>query len=549
MQRALALMFGVLIGITPALADQACVEVSFAPAVPKLQIVVWVEDASGNVLSTPYITRATGQFGLANRPGNGLLKSAFGWPYGRREMVAPVWAHRRNHHYPKVMMGGRCGNSPMGTCPGGPTCTSCDPVMNTYQGNCCCGDCNDDTIAYHSKVSSGEPFYCPPDSQPDAVSCASTFTGSKGAYATDGSYSLYPPRADLTNFNPSVDSPDIMDFVKQNDLVAVSAATPQGGQPLNPPVQWFQSSLPAGDYVAWIEISQESDFNSSHNHPSVADAQSAWNFEGRNFLGQPSVVYSVPFHWDGSTRMTATTSNYAGYGAWDGSDGVLRPPDATISDMPGSGAGRLLDVSDNNGTYRARVTITNPTGGSPAPVSGLKLTPDQTSITVSFVAPTTGVPASRFAVRYRPGTDPISDADFDSLNAAPDAVGDPGSTVSVTISPLDRATHYSVAVRAEAPCGPSSSVQSATTTTLQPKFATLSGCFIATAAYGSSLEPQVAGLRRFRDRHLLTNPAGRLLTAAYYALSPALARAISSDESLRALARKALAPVVNLVAK
>ena len=66
-------------------------------------------------------------------------------------------------------------------------CVTNGPCRLPTEGGCCCGDCNDNTIAYHSRVSSGEPFYCPPDSGPDAVSCASTFTGSKGAYATDGS--------------------------------------------------------------------------------------------------------------------------------------------------------------------------------------------------------------------------------------------------------------------------------------------------------------------------------------------------------------------------
>jgi hypothetical protein len=108
-------------------------------------------------------------------------------------------------------------------------------------------------------------------------------------------------------------------------------------------------------------------------------------------------------------------------------------------------------------------------------------------------------------------------------------------------------TDYTVAVRAVATCGRGSSVVSLTTKTAQPKFTTLHGCFIATAAYGSPLETHVAGLRSFRDKHLLTNPAGQLLTALYYALSPPMANAISTDENLRALARKALSPLAALV--
>ncbi|MSP62374.1 MAG: hypothetical protein EXR72_18980 [Myxococcales bacterium] len=96
-----------LLSSLPARAEPICrgVDLHFAPGAPDMQIAVWIETAAGQYVDTAYITRLTGQFGLANRPGAGLLKTDFRWPYGRREMVLPVWAHRRNKHYPKVMMG------------------------------------------------------------------------------------------------------------------------------------------------------------------------------------------------------------------------------------------------------------------------------------------------------------------------------------------------------------------------------------------------------------------------------------------------------------
>src|SRR5437762_2972058 len=65
-----------------AAADPPCgaVDIRFKPGASDLQIVVWIEDAKGNVVDTPYITRLTGQFGLANRPGTPLLKTDFRWP-------------------------------------------------------------------------------------------------------------------------------------------------------------------------------------------------------------------------------------------------------------------------------------------------------------------------------------------------------------------------------------------------------------------------------------------------------------------------------------
>ncbi len=69
-------------------------------------------------------------------------------------------------------------------------------------------------------------------------------------------------------------------------------------------------------------------------------------------------------------------------------------------------------------------------------------------------------------------------------------------------------------------------------------------CFIATAAYGSSLDPHVKALRDFRDRFLLTNAAGRAFVRIYYRLSPPIADCIGRYDSLRMLTRSALTPVI-----
>jgi hypothetical protein len=71
-----------------------------------------------------------------------------------------------------------------------------------------------------------------------------------------------------------------------------------------------------------------------------------------------------------------------------------------------------------------------------------------------------------------------------------------------------------------------------------------SGCFVATAAYGSYLAPQVRVLRGFRDRHLLTNRPGRAFVAWYYRVSPPLADFIAASEGRRAAARLILMPFV-----
>ena len=70
------------------------------------------------------------------------------------------------------------------------------------------------------------------------------------------------------------------------------------------------------------------------------------------------------------------------------------------------------------------------------------------------------------------------------------------------------------------------------------------GCYIATAAYGTPLDPAVRLLREFRDRRLLTNAIGRSFVGAYYRWSPAAARAIARTPALRILTRALLVPVI-----
>ena len=69
-------------------------------------------------------------------------------------------------------------------------------------------------------------------------------------------------------------------------------------------------------------------------------------------------------------------------------------------------------------------------------------------------------------------------------------------------------------------------------------------CFIATAAFGSKLEPRVVFLRDFRDRYLVTNRLGEFLVSLYYRYSPPLANSIEKHDTLKACVRAALIPLI-----
>lgn len=72
-------------------------------------------------------------------------------------------------------------------------------------------------------------------------------------------------------------------------------------------------------------------------------------------------------------------------------------------------------------------------------------------------------------------------------------------------------------------------------------------CFIATAAWGTDLAPEVAALRRFRDRVLLSHAPGRRLAAWYYSISPPLAERLAEDPLLRWGVRALLTPLAMAV--
>ena len=58
------------------------------------------------------------------------------------------------------------------------------------------------------------------------------------------------------------------------------------------------------------------------------------------------------------------------------------------------------------------------------------------------------------------------------------------------------------------------------------------GCFIATAAFGTSMAKEVEILCKFRDKYLLSNNPGRKFVKLYYKYSPPIANRIRNAKKI-----------------
>ncbi|MGA9379621.1 MAG: CFI-box-CTERM domain-containing protein [Phormidium sp.] len=69
---------------------------------------------------------------------------------------------------------------------------------------------------------------------------------------------------------------------------------------------------------------------------------------------------------------------------------------------------------------------------------------------------------------------------------------------------------------------------------------TNSGCFIATAAYSTSIHPDLDTFRNFRDKKLLTNAVGKQLVNLYYQIGPSIAKYVEKQPVIKNFLRHQL---------
>lgn len=552
------------------------------------QIAIWIENARGDLLRTLLLTDAVARRGIGNRPGASQMNSGFHWPYGRREGALPVWGTRRAsapgaQPFQRVIFQNRASE-------GYATRNSEDYSPDDYF-----------CLSFMQKLSSRDAL--------DAVSCATPFSSDKGRFIgqadldkgyaepwrnpADGSdrmrplsaHSLYPPRQDVPACDGCFDHADVARYHAHAsevmpELDSVSSATLQGDV-RKEIVHELPAEWTPGDYRACLEINVEGDYNPRFNADTVpspapppATPPPGWDSwatgYGYPYRGQPSVVYCVDFQTTGTTNAHFETDVPTGSsGTWDTDAedyGALQSADDLTDDpvmFPGSGADRLRASAEH---ARLEVTVKPPlTCAQDAPPGDIR---DLSAsgypnalhahqwVQLQFRAAEDDRGVQRYEVRV--STEPIVDEDSfmradpaKSATLEADELQIPtdmpeGAMIDLDMGGLVAETHYYVAVRAVDECAGAGPISVTEVTTPKRVFATVTPCFVATAAWGTPLAREIGALRRLRDRYLLTNAPGRALVHGYYAVGPRFADAIRERPVLRAGARAVLTPLVSL---
>jgi hypothetical protein len=416
--------------------------------------------------------------------------------------------------------------------------------------------------------------------------------------------SLYPPRHDFTScadastvnecMGGSSTCQDHPDSARYADLARAAMPEIDAVTMATPPADMQQTvmfSVPAGwsdgDYLAYLEINTEGDYNTTFSDSSYptpcapwasCSREDEWDYWAVNYgypyRGQPSVVFAVPFTL--GPAATFSTMTPVGFGSVDGTDadpGAMHLMNASISDDPqgaaGSGADRLRVGATQTSRLELEVRpcLSDAPPGAPTdltvePVMDPKHSHEWAHL--HFLAPDNVGGIARYEVRVSTDPNPIIAGDDTSFihglsaqaaSSKTEALvvptdGAPGTSVDVDFGGLSPSTHTYVGVRAVDACnrsGPHAVAELTTTkihfTQLPPISLSKAQCFIATAAWGSALEPAVMAMRRSRDRLLTDVPMFAVAADLYGRSGPAAASVLRRSDTARVLARQILGPL------
>jgi len=246
----------------------------------------------------------------------------------------------------------------------------------------------------------------------------------------------------------------------------------------------------------------------------------------------PPVLPEDEVNGPSSTWLAAVAGDSAG-NVWVGSTGQVVASGAQgVSRFGNAGVISLDKANYVNITAIARVTLQD---------DGLNTDPGIPDLAVVRVTSTTD-PAGFFMVLVETGGDTgIFQGIFGFTNGASDGLSTP---------PVIHVVHQNVVTVTYADSNPPGlRTASATWKRVFPFSDSLlienGACFVATAAYGSILAPEVRTLRAFRDAWLLTNSPGRWFVSFYYRHSPLFAALIADHPALRWGTRLLLVPVTS----
>ncbi len=286
-------------------------------------------------------------------------------------------------------------------------------------------------------------------------------------------------------------------------------------------------------------------FTTSNNAPTVT------SFSASTSSGYaPLAVDFVAAGSDADGYITSYEWDFNGDGVYDKNTGTVGSASYTYSNAGTYNA--IVRVTDNGGAVAVSDPITINVSTS------VNMPPVVSSFTTQKVHGTDGMTIEFDAVASDPdGVITKYDWDFDG-NGTIDATTatSPATytfttegkyTPTVTVTDNYGATasaQTNVAVRMRWSGGGGGRHSSTKTLAGTGSGSSTGACFIASAAYGSYLQPQVQVLRDFRDTVLLTNVPGRAFVRFYYSVSPPIADYISRHPAARFATRVMLTPLV-----